>query len=101
MAYGLLAGLGVENPLPDFLVAALVVAYVVTIVIGVPVYFMFKRWRFTSLRSHMIGGFVLGLLPGGILAMGAYYPEFWAISVVASVQAALFWLIGVREPTIH
>jgi hypothetical protein len=49
----------------------------------------------------MIGGFVLGLLPGGILAMGAYYPEFWAISVVASVQAALFWLIGVREPTIH
>ena len=98
VAYGLFAGLGEKIPLPGFFVAALLVAYVLTLILGVPAYFMFKRWGFSSLRSYLVGGFVLGLFPGGILAMGTYYPEFWVISVVASVQAVLFWLIGVREP---
>ena len=98
VAFILLAGLGVKNPLPGFLVAALVVAYAVTIVVGVPAYFMFKRWKFTSLKLYVIGGFVLGLLPGGMLAMGSYFPQFWVLSLVASIQAMLFWLICVREP---
>ncbi len=98
VAFVLLAGLGMENPLPGFLVAALAVAYVATIVIGIPTYFMFKRWKFTSLRSYVIGGFLLGLLLGGTMAMATYYPEFWAMSLVASAQAVLFWLIGVRKP---
>jgi len=92
-------------------------AYLVALIIGVPVYFLLQRKGINSFMAYLILGALIGLafyvLFFGIWALISWqsYPEHailllknsirsGVIAVVyAAVSSVLFWLIAVRQPT--
>jgi hypothetical protein len=87
---------------------AIEIAGVVTLVGGVPAYWLFRRMRWLRLGHFAVLGVVLGWVPFGLAALvqplylGQWLP-LWLLGVICGLASSVaFWLIGVpprdREP---
>lgn len=88
---------------------AIEIAGVVTLVGGVPAYWLFRRMRWLRLGHFAVLGVVLGWVPFGLAALrqpliplGEWLP-LWLLGIICGLASSIaFWLIGVpprdREP---
>ncbi len=85
---------------------AIVVAYPVTLIIGVPSYLLCKKLGITNFKSYLIGGVLLGgLAPFSLVLIVAIseilnfnYWLFLISSFFGAITCATFWLITVKKP---
>lgn len=89
--YGLFAGLSVSVPFPGFIVATAIVAMAITLLLGIPTYLFFNAWQLASLRAYVLGGLVLGFVPGAFFAITSGATEFWLVPLASAAGAATFW----------
>jgi hypothetical protein len=83
---GLIVTLTSGVPPIGFVVTVAAISALVTVVIGIPAYFLSRAWHLTSLRSYAAVGGVVALVPAGVLAAG--YPESIDF-IVAAVLAGI------------
>ncbi|MCK4710205.1 MAG: hypothetical protein KAU21_16430 [Gammaproteobacteria bacterium] len=84
---------------------AVVVAYPVTLLIGIPGYLLYKKYGFTSFKSYAAGGIVLGSLAPLLLMPIFGAPETlnlnWWLFLISGffgfITCASFWLL-VKNP---
>jgi hypothetical protein len=86
---------------------AIEIAGVVTLVGGVPAYWLFRRMRWLRLEHFAALGVVLGWVPFGLAALvqpliplGEWIP-LWLLGIICGLASSLaFWLIAVA-PSHH
>jgi hypothetical protein len=85
---------------------AIVVAYPVTLIIGIPGYLIYKRLGFKSFKSYLIGGCILGgLAPLVLMPIFGIYETlnfnlwiFFISGFFGAVTCVTFWLIVIKNP---
>jgi hypothetical protein len=86
---------------------AIVVAYSTSVIIGIPSYFIYKKYGLTSLRAYIVGGISLGtLFPFLLMPIFGMHEvlrlELWVFlagSAFGFVTSTLFWYVSIRNPT--
>ncbi len=84
---------------------AIVVAYPATLILGVPSYFIYKKYGFLSLKSYIVGGITLGAISPfllfpifGILEVLDF--DFWVFltgSIFGVITSTVFWYVSVKS----
>jgi len=95
LASGLLQGLIVGNWPAVFM--ALVFAYRFTLVLGLPTFLIFRRFRWLKAWHAMTAGFGLGMVAPLLRGMSTDFGDYSAVSIVGSL--GLFALHGMAVST--
>lgn len=85
---------------------ALPVAYIATIIFGIPGYFLFKKKGINSVKSYILGGALLGaispvllLLIGNLKSITNMGLElFFISSFFGALTSYLFWKLSIQSP---
>ena len=85
---------------------AVVVAYPVTLIIGIPGYLIYKKLGLTSFKSYLVGGCTFGALAPLTLmpifgiseTLNFNYWVFLISSFFGAVTCVTFWLIVIKNP---
>jgi hypothetical protein len=80
-----------------------VVSYVLAVVVGMPMQRFMQTYRHRLLRHYMLGGVLIGAVPGfglflsGLpnMSLGILFPVLTG-AAVGTFSAMIFWLIGIR-----
>jgi len=96
------------SQLPSALVFSLVYAYAAGIVLGIPAFLIYRRFRIDSFMAYALGGFLGGTLLGSFLFGFADSAEsmnprlasalLWlAVGFGGAIGAAFFWALVIKQ----